>query len=240
MEEAVSTIAAEIGETVRYEARRVERIAATGGNMWDPFNEGVMLRTSDATQTIMIYHEPPLADGSVTAISRWIFYPEGEGPPAAAVRNLLIEKYGEPRETDELENHIYMRWTATDPAGEEQQCDGEASGLFYGNWALDRAPWIGPEGPLVTRDRSGTPVAAQTSEPGAFVADGFIGGMNDAEAHCPETLISLLILAPDGRTWQFLTALSNPSAIAGFVEGNRAAMIGETAETSVGEIDLKL
>ncbi|MEO3433283.1 peptidoglycan-binding protein [Inquilinus sp. CAU 1745] len=240
LEKAVSTIGAEIGETIRYEARREDRSAATGANMWDPFNEGVMLRTPDAAQTIMIYHEPPLADQSVTAISRWIFYPEGEGPPVAAVRDLLIGKYGEPRQTDERNNRIYMRWTADMPEDEQYQCDTDAGVLVFGQWTLDDAPWIGPEGPLFTHDSPGTPFVAQVSEPGAFVADGFIGKMEYDEPRCQEMLISLIIMAPDGRTRQILTALSNPVAIAGTVEGNRLTMTGDTAETSVGEIDLKL
>lgn len=144
LQEAVETVAAGLDDPETYRADRSLRSEAIGANLWDPFNEGIMIREADASEAIMLYHEPPAADGQVTAVARWINFDRGSGPPAAAVRNLLIEKYGEPGDQGGDDNVIFMSWY---PEG-ASRCPGAPGLSYYGYWQVDTTPWSAPDGPV--------------------------------------------------------------------------------------------
>jgi len=241
-EAAQDTVSAAVDDPVIYFAKRSERIAYDGDSLWDPFNEGVLVRAADGNEAVALYQEPPAAGGRVTAASRWVHFPSGNGPPSATLRDLLIDKYGPPFNLDDaVERVTFMYWTSPEAANSPNDltCDISTIELRSGSWRVDRRPWIGPDGPLAVQDGS----ASRMSQAGAFAFEnsGFFFQMQPSVTQaCGETLVALIVAGPDGRASQFLTGLSDPAGIADLVERNRLTMMGETASEDDPTIDLKL
>ncbi|MBS9405692.1 hypothetical protein KG088_19110, partial [Halomonas sp. TRM85114] len=60
-----------------------------------PLAESVILVRKDARDFLTIFHEPLVEDDPITGIARTIMFAEGSQPRPEAIRDLLVEKYGE-------------------------------------------------------------------------------------------------------------------------------------------------
>ncbi|MFO8152365.1 hypothetical protein [Thioalkalivibrio sp.] len=60
-----------------------------------PLAESMILVREDARDFLAIFYEPLLSDDPITGIARTITFAEGSRPKPEAIRDLLVEKYGE-------------------------------------------------------------------------------------------------------------------------------------------------
>lgn len=239
--EATARLKQELEKPVIYRTNRSERVALLRSNLWEPFNEAIMIRSGNGRDAVVLYSEPPAAARRVTAISRWVDLGRG-GPPMAAVAELLVARYGEAVAYHERENAILLAWYDEQDLPDYGSCATDLAMLARREWRVDVLPWHGPGGPARLPEASalhpGGP-AYDIAEPGAFpfTATGLIGRSNLNK--CPQTLFALVVAGHDGRARRILTGISDPIAVAQTADANRAEMIkGEDAEAAAA-IELK-
>lgn len=241
LEEAIALLSEALSEAVVFRTERAERSAAQEGNLWDPFNEALMVRSGDGREAVMVYSEPPTAAERVTALTRWVDFGTS-GPPLSNVEELLTKHYGSADIRSDATTAVLLAWHA-DREKADRRCENSLSMLARQEWRVDHHPWQGTEGALeLPRAHAAHPggAARTISQNGAFPfrVSGFIGpGLSGAR--CPETLFALIVAGPNGRALRLLTGLADPLALAETVEANRSSMMQGSTSESTAEIDLK-
>ncbi len=217
-EDAVAKAESDVELAVRVDTELAQLVGSPVPT-WSAFRTITSIRSADRSQVIVLHRAPPIVARKLTGIARVVTFGPDRRFPAASVKELLIDKYGEPREAAER----YMVWLSETP-GDNTSAE-EIRACMHG--IQGRAMDI-----MVSLELNDPAEAAQ-------VALFDIFGDTDMPAipQCGEMLVAVLRTDPDGQVEQLITTLGDPSLYADIERAGQAAA-ASVAETVKPKIKL--
>jgi peptidoglycan hydrolase-like protein with peptidoglycan-binding domain len=246
---AVDTFAARIEPDRKYTASTAQRQGIAKDNNvreihdWNSYHNAVLLESTERSELLGVYHEPPELGGAVTALSRTRFFPSGKGPTWAQLRRQLIETYANidtsALDGDTLPTTLFLSTKPKHQPGQSVDrnaisCersmnarlkssrgglvrDQKARAKGYMKLFDTRAAWFDESGNLeVPR------VASPLSLPRLF----------EGRGECPDREVMLFVLSygPAGRILEFRQVISNPSMMAKVADARKTSMTSDVEE----------
>ncbi|MFG6160086.1 peptidoglycan-binding protein [Halomonas sp. 1390] len=250
---AVDRLADAIDADQRYQAsvesrqRVVRETGVEPINDWAAFHNGVLLESTHRHELVAIYHEPPILQDTVTAVSRTKLFPPGKGPSWPLLRQKLIETYPtvDPERLGGIEQQssiVLTLWSQdTQPSPAAVPLDPKTAACMRGLSARARVSQsqfgLGQKarenGYLRPNDSRAAwfdeqDVMAVSSLASTYSLPGLFGGLDD----CPvsEVLVIGATFGDDARILSLRQAIANPVRMAALADERRRQTENEALE----------
>ncbi|NAW35799.1 hypothetical protein GRB96_15435 [Halomonas alimentaria] len=254
---AVDRLADAIDADQRYQAtvesrqRVVRETGVEPINDWAAFHNGVLLESTHRHELVAIYHEPPILEDTVTAVSRTKLFPSGKGPSWPLLRQKLIETYPtvDPERLGGIEQQssiVLTLWSQdTQPSPAAVPLDPKTAACMRGLRARARVSQsqfgLGQKarenGHLRPNDSRAAwfdeqDVMAVSSLASTYSLPGLFGGLDD----CPvsEVLVIGATFGDDARILSLRQAIANPVRMAALADERRRQAENEALEVDFG------